>query len=112
VDCSPSTAALSWAKPATSRTSPQTTLEWESLERGYSAFIEWLLNGDVDGFYGDYRWSSWRTDIANLDEAISHYPPLWTKEGKQDGDVSRKAVPAVELMKMQLDVTQRLKRSP
>lgn len=74
------------------------TLEWEDTELSYSAFCEWLANGDLELFYRTFRWNGWENDITELkvNEAISYFPPLWTEEGSAERS-SRKAVPVTEL---------------
>lgn len=42
------------------------TSSWESLSCGYSDFINWSLNGDLDLFYQTYKWESWKDDMANV----------------------------------------------
>jgi hypothetical protein len=56
------------------------TLEWESLERGYTEFIDFCLNRNLQRYYGDYRWNGWETEVSALagDMAFSIYPPLFT----------------------------------
>lgn len=60
-----------------------TTLEWEDLEVGYTDFLDWLFNGDLDSFYEDVRWDGWEKDIKliSTDKGIVFYPPLWSEEG-------------------------------
>ena len=60
------------------------TLRWESLELGYSDFLCFALGGDVQKFYENLRWPSWRDEIAGLDgsRVLSIHPPPWTAEGK------------------------------
>jgi hypothetical protein len=72
-------------------------LEWEPLEHGYTGLLTFFLEGDLDGFYGEYRWPTWRTETPAIkpDQAFSHFPPLFTKEGRSPG-VSRRAISAEE----------------
>lgn len=74
------------------------TLEWEDLERGYAAFVDWALTGDVAGFYEGLRWPGWEAEVRALpgDRALSVSPPLSTREG-QPGPVTRTPVPVEEL---------------
>jgi hypothetical protein len=74
------------------------TLEWESLERGYTGFIEWLLNGDLELYYKGFRWTGWEADVASLagDKAFSIYPPLIAK-GPDISERDRRPVPLAEL---------------
>ena len=69
-------------------------LRWENLEIGYSDFLNWCLNGDLDQFYGSLRWNNWKTDIQELtgNQVFSFYPFLWTLEGKNIDELSKKAI--------------------
>lgn len=80
------------------------TLEWESTEKGYSDFVAWAMTGDLDEFYENARWPEWREEVGamSLDQGMSIRPPLWSKEYETE-EVSRKPVPMVELLAMQLD---------
>jgi len=54
-------------------------LEWENSGMNYSEFLSWLASGDLDSFYEDVRWSSWR-DITNrigMDSALKFTPEVW-----------------------------------
>jgi len=57
------------------------TLQWESLERGYSDFLAFALSPAVEKFYAPFRYQGWREDIEMLggDEAFMFYPFLWAK---------------------------------
>ncbi|MFA9342612.1 DUF2625 family protein, partial [Escherichia coli] len=57
------------------------TLNWESLEVGYSEFLQWALSGDLDTFYENVRWQQWREDVIKLSatEAFTFYPFLWVQ---------------------------------
>jgi hypothetical protein len=89
-------------------------LAWEDMELGHSAFVRWTFDGDLDGFYEGIRWSGWQTDIEQLggDQALSLYPPPWTKEGKDLAKVSRRAVPAHEVWGLQQDFARQLGPRP
>jgi hypothetical protein len=80
-------------------------LEWEDLNMTYSDFLSFCFNGDLDGFYGDYRWKGWQKEVAALhgDQVYNYYPPLWTKDGKNITNGTRKAVPAEEQFSLNLD---------
>jgi hypothetical protein len=84
-------------------------LEWESLERGYSDFLQWTLQGDLQKFYEGQRWREWSVDVSVLagDQAFSIYPPLWAK-GPPVEERSRKAVPMAELFELQFDIQRQL----
>lgn len=74
------------------------TLEWENLGVGYSGFIQWAFSGDLDQFYQNFYWQNWQLDIKTMsaDDVFSFYPFLWTAEGKDINNVSKKAVPILE----------------
>jgi hypothetical protein len=54
------------------------TYERQSLDLSYSAFLEFAMRGDLDGFYADLRWSGWEEEVAALqqNQTISMYPFL------------------------------------
>ena len=72
-------------------------LEWESLDIGYSAFIEWAMSGRLAEFYATFRWDGWQADVKQLgtDRCFDFYPPLCTQEGSVTTS-SRKAVALAE----------------
>ena len=76
----------------------QDTLQWESLECGYSDFIYWTLKGDIRQFYETFKWKEWTEDVQKLDgnQVFSFYPFLWTEEARDLRKVDRKAVPIDE----------------
>ena len=88
-------------------------LEWESLELGYSDFLQWTLQGDLETFYEGQRWPEWSADVSVLvgDEAFSIYPPLWAK-GPPTAERSRKVVPMAELFGLQFDIQRQLAEGP
>lgn len=59
------------------------SLNWISLERGYTDFIHWAMTGNLDPFYESVRWPGSIEDAARLsgDECFMFYPFLWTNEG-------------------------------
>jgi hypothetical protein len=74
-------------------------LKWESLHIGYSEFIDFCLDGDMNQFYDALRWTGWKNDLTQVsgDSAFFIYPFLWTKEGKDINKDVRKIVPVEEL---------------
>lgn len=86
------------------------SLEWESLELGYSDFISFLLSGSLDDFYRDLRWPGWQSACTDLaaGAAFSQYPPLFTAEGKPGQIVSRRPVDIVELARTNFDIARQL----
>jgi hypothetical protein len=73
------------------------TLTWESLDIGYSDFLEWASTDRLQVFYADSRWSGWEADMKNIgaDQCFNFFPFLWSKEGSVHQS-SRKAVPVEE----------------
>jgi hypothetical protein len=57
-------------------------LEWEPLDKGYTDFLAWCFDGDLNLYYEGFRWSGWESDVMALggDRAYSFYPPPFTKE--------------------------------
>ena len=56
-------------------------LEWECCDLSYSQFLFWCLQGEVKKYYELFRWPGWEEEVSTVhgDQAISIYPPLWTK---------------------------------
>jgi hypothetical protein len=73
------------------------TLAWESLDIGYSDFLQWASTDQLQVFYAASRWSGWEADLQALhaDQCFNFYPFLWAKEGSVHTS-SRKAVPVAE----------------
>jgi hypothetical protein len=86
------------------------SLEWEDMEGGFSAFVRWAFDADLDSFYENLRWPGWQTEIEPVggDQTLGLYPPPWTKEGKDLSKVSRRAVPAQEVWGLQQDFARQL----
>ena len=84
-------------------------LEWEPLGRGYSDFLQWAFQGDLERFYEGQRWPEWPADVSTLagNQAFSIYPFLWEK-GPPIGERSRKPVPMAELCGLQFDIRRQL----
>ncbi|MEW2490337.1 DUF2625 family protein [Streptomyces sp. NPDC048411] len=77
------------------------TMEWEPLEAGYAAWLEWLLSGALDQFYEGLRWPGWREEITGLPSTvgIAVFPFLWSAEAQNDlAATHRKPVPMSELL--------------
>ncbi len=78
---------------------PPDSLKWEDLGRGYTAFLQFLFDGDLAKFYEGQRWNGWSEEVAKTagDRAYAIYPFLWSKEGGTIDERSRKDVPIEEL---------------
>ena len=88
------------------------TLKWESLNQGYSDFIDFCLNGAISKFYESYRWKNWQKEVSTLngDSAISFYPFLWSKEGQDVNENTRKVVPMQEQYDFNLSTINQLNK--
>jgi len=86
------------------------TLQWEGLGKQYSGLIDWMLNGDLGGFYETLRWSGWELESAPLasDQALHLTPPPWTVEGRDVSKASRRAVPIREIWSLTHDLRRQL----
>lgn len=79
------------------------TLRWEPLnDMGYSDFLVWSLSPKLSRFYESLRWSGWQSEVGALpaDQALSFYPFLWTKEGKDVARCSRRPCPIHEIFSL------------
>ncbi len=85
------------------------TLEWESLNIGYSDFVFWTFTGEIDEFYEGLRWKKWEKEINEMsaDRAMSFYPFLWMKYNDLE-KLHRKDIPIEEMWGMQMDVRNQL----
>lgn len=74
------------------------TLEWEGLGVGYTEFIQWILCGDLNKFYEEFRWEGWEQEVSSIreNESMLVYPFLWA-EGPKINHRSKKVVPVEEL---------------
>jgi hypothetical protein len=85
-------------------------LEWEDMDLSYTGFLNFCFKGDLQGFYGDYRWKGWQEEVAALpgDKVFNFFPPLWTKDGKNIANGSRKAVPVEEQFDINLGLRKQM----
>jgi hypothetical protein len=88
------------------------TLEWESLDRGYSDFLSWVLSGDLAKFYEGQRWPGWSAEVEQLrgDQGFTLYPFLWA-EGPPIGERHRGVVPMAELFDLLFDLRGQLQQT-
>lgn len=86
------------------------SLEYEPLDLTYSQFLQFCFNGDLDDFYEGYRWTNWKTEVADLsgDKVYNFVPYLWTKQGKDINKNSRMAIPVEEQYDLNLDFRKQL----
>jgi hypothetical protein len=76
------------------------TLRWEPMNgMKYSQFLPWSFNSNLADFYKSMRWPGWEREVAALngEQALSIYPFLCTKEGKNIANCSRKACAVSEV---------------
>ena len=85
------------------------TLEWELLGMQYSEFIAWVAQGNINEFYSNMRWSTWKEDCKNVkfNEAILIYPFLWSNEIELE-KADKKIVSAEELIKLNQEYYKKL----
>lgn len=85
------------------------SLEWESLNTGFTDIVVAFLSNYLDDFYKSLRWSTWREDTQRLssDQCFFFYPPLWTREGSLEGS-QRSTVPISELWDFKVDMVRQL----
>lgn len=89
------------------------TLRWESMEdMSYSQFVYWCFNGDVAGYYAEYRWRGWQEDVRNLsgENVFGFYPFLWVEAGSVESR-SRRPISIAEQYEVQLDIAKQLGES-
>ena len=81
-------------------------LEWNSLDIGYTDFILFCFNGDLNKFYKNIRWKNWPEEVSKLDgnRVYNFYPFLWTKEGRDVNKTSRKSVPVEEVYRLKMEI--------
>lgn len=89
-------------------------LGWESLDLGYSAFVQWTLTADLDGFYGELRWPGWEDELrgASSDLGFTLTPPPFLREGRPAADARRALVPMTELWRLQHDYARQVADLP
>jgi len=92
------------------------TLEWEALEIGFTAFLEWAFTSQLRQFYG--RQPGDAEDFDELPElplsgelCLNFYPLLWTQEGSLKTS-SRRAIPVQEQWALNLDLQHKLLDAP
>jgi hypothetical protein len=88
---------------------PPDSLEWESLERGFTDFVAMFLTQTIENYYTDLRWSTWREDArsASSDQCFAFFPFLWTKEGSVERS-HRSVVPMSQMWDAKVDIVRQL----
>lgn len=85
-------------------------LEYEQMDLTYTQFLDFCFNNDLDKFYEGSRWTNWRDEVSKLngDKVFNFYPFLWTKEGKNINENSRRAISIEEQYDFNLDMRKQL----
>jgi len=78
------------------------THRWEDLGMGYSAWLDWVLEGDLAGFYNHLRWADWEDDLELLrgDQGIHLWPQPWMSQHFDADAAARRVVPVQQLMEL------------
>lgn len=81
-------------------------LTWESLGIGYSQFLLFCFETNMNDFYETLRWEGWQKDLSDLkpDYTYSFYPFLWTKQGADINKVTRKVIPVEEVYNFNMEM--------
>lgn len=85
--------------------------DWIPMKMGYTDFLLFCFETNMDEFYENLRWDGWRNDVTNLggDSAYNFIPFLWTKEGKDINKVDRRVIPVEEVYNFNMEMGQALK---
>ena len=88
---------------------PPDSIEWEPTDLGFTDFFCWTLNGDLDKFYSDARWSNWKQDVSTItgDRSFDFFPPLWTQQGSVEKS-HRGAIPIEEAFNLKVDILRQM----
>jgi hypothetical protein len=78
-------------------------LTWMSCGFPYSGLLEWAFEGDIEGFYADLRWPSWREEAAALGpgRGFTAFPPPWV-EPSDEIEVRHSTAALVDVWKLVL----------
>jgi hypothetical protein len=79
-------------------------LDWLPLDFDYTDLLQYFLSFQINKFYEELRWPSWKDDVAALpgDRSFHYYPFLWTKEGSITTS-HRATVPTWEVYDQKVD---------
>jgi len=80
-------------------------LKWVPMEIGYSQFLLFCFETDMDDFYAGMRWNGWQKDVNALhpDYAFSFYPFLWTEQGADINNIHKEVIPVEEVYKFNME---------
>lgn len=78
------------------------THRWEELNMGYSAWLAWVLEGDLAGFYNHLRWADWEDDLDLLrgDQGVHLWPQPWMVKPFDPDDAVRTIVSVEQLTQL------------
>jgi len=82
---------------------PPDTLKWENTEKGYSDFLVWCFNGDLQKYYQTERWVDWQKDMQSIrgDEMFGIIPPL-CQDGPPIDARTRQVVRAAKIYELHI----------
>lgn len=82
------------------------SLKWTPMKMGYSQFLLFCFETNMDDFYEGLRWNEWRDEVKDLhpDYAYNFFPFLWTKEGKDINTVTKKVIPIEEVYNFNMEM--------
>ena len=82
------------------------SLEWEPMGISYTQLLLFCFENDLDEFYSGFRWNNWEEDLKSLkpDYAYSFVPFLWTKEGKDINNISRKPLKIADIYNLNMEM--------
>ncbi|WP_179218819.1 DUF2625 family protein [Saccharibacillus sp. O23] len=83
------------------------TLEWEDTEKGYTDFLAWAMDGDLEQYYATFRWKGWQDDIRALQggQGMSIVPFPWSKESRDANKAVRTPIAMTELWDRQQEMS-------
>jgi hypothetical protein len=86
-------------------------LVWEPLKMNYVDFLLFCFNGDLDYFYKDLMWGTFKKDISkvNGNNVFNFMPPLWSTEGKNIEKNERSVIPVNEQYEYNMGIRKQLK---
>ena len=80
---------------------PPDRLEWQSLDVGYSEFLNWCVAGDYAQFYEPLGWEGWDgVERPGWGDAFAFAPPPWTVEAQDLSRAERTVVPVGEIWRL------------
>lgn len=95
------------AKPGIMLYLPPESYTWENLGVGHSAFVNWLMTGDVALFYKKYQKLPVPKEIT-FDKVVDYNPPLWS--GKIEGlDCKYSLIESQKMHKIRMGMLEQFK---